>query len=65
METAAKIARNLKSSCQENLLKSGIVSMFANLLSNSDDLNEYIELFESLDTSKDGLIEVKELIKGF
>jgi hypothetical protein len=38
--------------------------MFANLLSNSDDLNEYIEFFESLDTSKDGLIEVKELIKG-
>ena len=38
--------------------------MFANLLSNSDDLNEYIELFESLDTNKDGIIEVKELIKG-
>lgn len=45
-------------------LQRGVLSVNANLLTTSSDLEEYIRAFEKLDTTHDGCISIEEMKKG-
>lgn len=58
------IAASLIAFRKANLLQSGVISFLTNLLATTEDLHDYVEMFEVMDTSKDGFLSIDELKVG-
>ena len=63
-ETQLGIAANLMAFRKATLLQSGVISFLTNLLATAEDLQDYVEMFEMMDTSKDGYLTIDELKAG-
>ena len=63
-ETQLGIAASLMAYRKATLLQSGVISFLTNLLATAEDLQDYVEMFEMMDTSKDGYLTIDELKAG-
>lgn len=58
------IAASLMAFRKATLLQSGVISFLTNLLATAEDLQDYVDMFEMIDTSKDGYLTIDELKVG-
>eukprot|EP00349_Pseudokeronopsis_sp_Brazil_P010027 CAMPEP_0202977988 /NCGR_PEP_ID=MMETSP1396-20130829/84578_1 /ASSEMBLY_ACC=CAM_ASM_000872 /TAXON_ID= /ORGANISM="Pseudokeronopsis sp., Strain Brazil" /LENGTH=371 /DNA_ID=CAMNT_0049716843 /DNA_START=500 /DNA_END=1614 /DNA_ORIENTATION=- len=63
-ETKLEIAQNLKEFRDTTVFQSGVLQFLVSLKTTSEDLEELKKIFISLDTSKDGTLQMNELQEG-
>jgi calcium-dependent protein kinase len=55
-DTELNVAENIMAFRHDSILQQGVLSLLSNLMATSGELQEYIKMFEKLDTSHDGNI---------
>jgi calcium-dependent protein kinase len=63
-DTQLGIAASLMTFRKATLLQSGVISFLTNLLATNEDLQDYVDMFEMMDTSKDGYLSIDEIKVG-
>lgn len=63
-EKQLSIGENIMTFRNQSAMQSGVLSLMSNLMASNGELNDYIKMFEKLDSSHDGHISLEEMKKG-